>query len=162
MEKTQNPNFFWNRSRIGVPSSLESSMKQILRRFESNQNKSKQMKINDVFDRFISKANSADILRGDALSNNIATADSLRSTLPLMLLLPSATDCYTSENYCNSCHKQLGPWPICLKFAFMHDFSDLLWMTRSFLNKENGTGGHPILVYTPYTDHTPLPDTNSL
>ena len=38
------------------PFSLESSMKRILRRFESNQNKSKQMKINDVFDRFTSKA----------------------------------------------------------------------------------------------------------
>ena len=51
-----------------------------------------------------------DMVRGDALSNNIATADSLRSTLPLMLLMLSATDCYTSENYSNSCHKQLGPW----------------------------------------------------
>ena len=49
IEKTQNPNFSWNRSRIGASSSLESSMKQIFRRFESNQNKSKQMKINDFF-----------------------------------------------------------------------------------------------------------------
>ena len=56
MEKTQNPNFFLNQSRIGASSSFESSMKQILGRFESNQNKSKQMKINDVFDRFTSKA----------------------------------------------------------------------------------------------------------
>ena len=31
-------------------------MKQILLRFESNQNKSKQMKVIDVFDRFTSKA----------------------------------------------------------------------------------------------------------
>ena len=38
------------------PFSLESSMKRILRRFESNQNKSKQMKINDVFDLFTSEA----------------------------------------------------------------------------------------------------------
>ena len=59
MEKTQNPKKILNRSRIGVPSSLESSMKRILRRFESNQNKSKQMKINDVFHRFTSKAYSA-------------------------------------------------------------------------------------------------------
>ena len=36
--------------------SLESSMKRILQRFESNQNKSKQMKINDIFDHFTSKA----------------------------------------------------------------------------------------------------------
>ena len=39
-----------------VDSSLESSMKQFLWTFESNQNKSKQMKINDVFDCFTSKA----------------------------------------------------------------------------------------------------------
>ena len=38
------------------PFSLESSMKRILRRFESNKNKSKQMKINAVFDRFTSTA----------------------------------------------------------------------------------------------------------
>ena len=62
MEKTQNQKFFLNRSRFGASSSLESSMKQFLRRFESNQNKSKQMKINDVFDRFTSKAYSAAIL----------------------------------------------------------------------------------------------------
>ena len=54
MEKTQNQKKIGNRSRIGASSSLESSMKRILRRFESNQNKSKQMKINDVFDRFSS------------------------------------------------------------------------------------------------------------
>ena len=56
MEKTQNPKKNFNQSRIGASSSLESLMKQFLRRFESNQNKSKQMKINDVFDRFTSKA----------------------------------------------------------------------------------------------------------
>ena len=39
MEKTQNPKKNLNRSRIGADSSLESSMKQFLRRFESNQNK---------------------------------------------------------------------------------------------------------------------------
>ena len=54
--KIPESNFFWPRSRIGHPSSLESSMKQFLGRFESNQNKSKQMKINDVFYRFTSKA----------------------------------------------------------------------------------------------------------
>ena len=37
-------------------------MKQFLQRFELNQNKSKQMIINDNFDRFTSKAYSADIL----------------------------------------------------------------------------------------------------
>ena len=63
MEKTQNPKKNLNRSRIGADSSLESSIKQFLRRFESNQNKSKQMKINDVFDRFTSKAYSAAILK---------------------------------------------------------------------------------------------------
>ena len=62
MGKTQNPNFFLNQSRIGASSSLESSMKQFLRRFESNQNKTKQIKINDVFGRFISKAYSDAIL----------------------------------------------------------------------------------------------------
>ena len=62
MEKTQNPKIFWNRFRIGAASSLESSMKQILWRFESNKKKSKQMKINDVFDRFTFKASSAAIL----------------------------------------------------------------------------------------------------
>ena len=62
MEKTQNSNFLLNRSRIGVDSSLESSMKQFLRRLESNQNQSKQMKINEVFDRFTSKTYSAAIL----------------------------------------------------------------------------------------------------
>ena len=41
--KTQNPKFFWNRSRIGAASSLESSMKRILWIFESNQNKWKSM-----------------------------------------------------------------------------------------------------------------------
>ena len=54
-KKTQNPNFFWNWSRIGAYSSLESSMKRILRRFDLNQSKSKQMKINNVFDPFTSK-----------------------------------------------------------------------------------------------------------
>ena len=44
------------------PFSLESSMKRILQRFESNQNKSKQIKINDIFYRFTSKAYSAAIL----------------------------------------------------------------------------------------------------
>ena len=34
--KTQNPKFFWNRSSIGASRSLESSVKRILRRFESN------------------------------------------------------------------------------------------------------------------------------
>ena len=60
--KNKKSNFFFNLSRIGAASSLESSMKQFLQRFESNQNKSKQMKINDVFDRFTSKAYSAAIL----------------------------------------------------------------------------------------------------
>ena len=54
--------FFLNRSRISASSSLESSMKRFLRRFESNQNKTKQIKINDVFGCFISKAYSAAIL----------------------------------------------------------------------------------------------------
>ena len=45
--------FFLNRPRTGADSSLESSMKQFFQRFELNQNK---MKINDVFDRFTSKA----------------------------------------------------------------------------------------------------------
>ena len=62
MEKTQNPKFFFNRSRIGAASSLKSSMKRFLGRFESNQNRSKQMKINDVFYRFTSKPYSAAIL----------------------------------------------------------------------------------------------------
>ena len=35
--------FFWNRSRIGASSSLERLVKQILRRFDSNQNKWKSM-----------------------------------------------------------------------------------------------------------------------
>ena len=69
MEKIQNQYFFLNRSRTGADSSLESSMKQFLQRFESNQNKSKQMKINDVFDRFTSKAYSA------ALISRTQTAD---------------------------------------------------------------------------------------
>ena len=57
MEKTQNRFFFFlNWSRTGADSSLEISMKQFLQRYESNQNKSKQMKINDVFDCFTSKA----------------------------------------------------------------------------------------------------------
>ena len=56
MEKSQNKKKFGPQPIIGASSSLESSMKRILRRFESNQNKSKQMKINDVFDRFTSKA----------------------------------------------------------------------------------------------------------
>ena len=55
--------FFLNWSRICVDSSLESSVKQFLRKFESNLNKSKQMKINDVFDHFTSKTYSAAILR---------------------------------------------------------------------------------------------------
>ena len=55
MEKTQNPKFFEISPELVPPFSLESSMKRILRRFESNQNKSKQMKINDVFDCFTSK-----------------------------------------------------------------------------------------------------------
>ena len=55
IEKFQNPNFVLPRSRIGHPSSFESSMKHFLGRFELNQNKSKQMKINDVFDCFTSK-----------------------------------------------------------------------------------------------------------
>ena len=54
--------FSLNRPRTGADSSLESSMKQFLRKFESNQNKSKQMKINDVFDLFTSKAYSAALL----------------------------------------------------------------------------------------------------
>ena len=54
--KNTKSKFFWNRSRIGASSSIEISMKQFLWRFESNQNKSKQMKINDVFDLFTSKA----------------------------------------------------------------------------------------------------------
>ena len=62
MEKYQNPNFLLPRSRIRASSTLESSMKGFLRRFDSNQNKSKQMKINDVFNRFTSKAYSAAIL----------------------------------------------------------------------------------------------------
>ena len=49
-------NFFEIGPKCVPPFSLESSMKRILRRFESNQNKSKQMKINDVFDHFTSKA----------------------------------------------------------------------------------------------------------
>ena len=48
-------NFFLPRLRIGAPS----SMKQILQRFESNQNKAKEMKINDVFCCFTSKVYSA-------------------------------------------------------------------------------------------------------
>ena len=56
IKKYQNPIFFCPLSSSGRPSSLESFMKQFLGRFESNQNKSKQMKINDVFDRFTSKA----------------------------------------------------------------------------------------------------------
>ena len=40
---------FLPRSRISAPSSHESSMKPFLRRFELNQNKSKHMKINDIF-----------------------------------------------------------------------------------------------------------------
>ena len=55
IEKYQNPIFFYPCQGGGRPSSLESSMKQFLRRFELNQNKSKQMKINVVFDRFASK-----------------------------------------------------------------------------------------------------------
>ena len=51
--------FDLSRSRIGASSSLESSMKRFLRRFDSNQNKSKQMKINDIFYYFTSKAYSA-------------------------------------------------------------------------------------------------------
>ena len=54
--------FFWPRSRSGAPSSLESSMKRFLGRFELNQNKSKQMKNNDVFHCFTSKAYFAAIL----------------------------------------------------------------------------------------------------
>ena len=56
IQKFERPNgkiseskFFLPWSRIGASSSLESSMKRFLRRFDSNQNKSKQMKINDVF-----------------------------------------------------------------------------------------------------------------
>ena len=52
----------WPQPRIGASSSLESSMKRFIRRFDSNQNKSKQMKINDVFDYFTSKAYSVAIL----------------------------------------------------------------------------------------------------
>ena len=55
IEKSQNL-IFLPRSRIGASSSLESSMKRFLRRIESKQNKSKQIKINDVFDHFTSKA----------------------------------------------------------------------------------------------------------
>ena len=53
---SQNPKCFWPRSRIGAFSSLEISMKRFLGRFGLNQNKSEQMKINDNFFRFISKA----------------------------------------------------------------------------------------------------------
>ena len=62
LEKKQNQKIFKNRSRTSADSSLESSIKQFLRRFESNQNKSKQMKINDVFDCFTFKAYSAAII----------------------------------------------------------------------------------------------------
>ena len=62
IEKSHNLKFFWPRSKIGAPISLASPMKQFLQRFESNQNKSKQMKINDVFYRFTSKPYSAAIL----------------------------------------------------------------------------------------------------
>ena len=61
MAKSPNLFFFLPRSEIGDPSSLKSSMKRFLRRFESNQNKSKQMKINDIFYCFTSKAYSAAI-----------------------------------------------------------------------------------------------------
>ena len=56
MEKTHNPKNFEIGPEFVPPFSLESSMKRILRRFESNQMKSKQMKINDIFDCFTSKA----------------------------------------------------------------------------------------------------------
>ena len=56
MEKTQIQKCFEIGPEFVPPFSLESSIKRILRRFESNQNKSKQMKINDVFDHFTSKA----------------------------------------------------------------------------------------------------------
>ena len=62
MEKTQKhkiQNYFEIGPEFVPPFSLESSMKRILGRFEWNQNKSKQMKIND---RFTSKAYSATIL----------------------------------------------------------------------------------------------------
>ena len=46
MEKVQNPKIFWNRSRIGAPSSLESSMKQKdLTRIKTNQSKWKSMTV---------------------------------------------------------------------------------------------------------------------
>ena len=45
MEKTQNPKFFWNQSRIGAASSLVSSMKHFFWRFESYQNKWKSMTV---------------------------------------------------------------------------------------------------------------------
>ena len=44
MEKTQNPDFFLKRLGTGAESSLESSMKQFLRRFESNQIKTNKNK----------------------------------------------------------------------------------------------------------------------
>ena len=50
MEKIQK--IFETGPKFVPPFSLERSMKLILRRFELNQNKSKQMKINDVFDHF--------------------------------------------------------------------------------------------------------------
>ena len=59
MEKSQNPYSFLPRSQIGASSSLESSMKRFFWRFYSNENKSKQMKINDIFYYFTSKAYSA-------------------------------------------------------------------------------------------------------
>ena len=46
-------------------------MKRILRRFESNRNKSKQMKINDVFDRYISKAAQVEGKLNEANSSKI-------------------------------------------------------------------------------------------
>ena len=49
IEKSQNLKFFWPRSRIGAPSSLESSMKRFLRRFELNQNRSKSMRVFFIF-----------------------------------------------------------------------------------------------------------------
>ena len=47
---------FLPRSRIGASSTLESSMKRFLRKFDLNQNKAKQSEINDVFYCFTSKA----------------------------------------------------------------------------------------------------------
>ena len=54
--------FFLPQSKIGASSSLESSMKRFLREFELNQNKSKHIKINEVFDPFTSEAYTEAIL----------------------------------------------------------------------------------------------------